>query len=379
MFRLSTANIINDSRILREAGTLAEEHEVYVLDLSIYSGKRREAYDGFQVESIRLATKRLPKNLFFWVIKYVEYLLKVMARALALRADVYHAYNLDTLLPAWIAAKLRGSSVGYYARELYVETSGMRGIQRYIWRFIEKRLSGRVDTVIAACDERARIMKEEYGAKKLPEVVINCPSFQKEPDSGKLDDFIKSRGVGGKKIALYQGGMMQARCLEELVRSAKYISDDTVIVFMGYGPTRETLVSLTKTEGVDHKVFFHEAVPSRDLLSYTVSADLGIVIYKNTCRNNYYCAPNKLYEYIMAGIPVVGSDFPGISPVVNRYGIGRLFDPEDARSIASAINEVLGDDKGYRRMQKNTERAREVYNWEVQKKTLLKLYDHLLA
>ena len=81
----------------------------------------------------------------------------------------------------------------------------------------------------------------------------------------------------------------------------------------------------------------------------------------------------------MAGIPVVGSDFPGISPVVNRYGIGRLFDPEDARSIASAINEVLGDDKGYRRMQKNTERAREVYNWEVQKKTLLKIYDHLLA
>ena len=130
MFRLSTANIINDSRILREAGTLAEEHEVHVLDLSIYSGKRRETYDGFQVESIRLVTKRLPKNLLFWVIKYIEYLLKVMARALALRADVYHAYNLDTLLPAWIAAKLRGSSVVYYARELYVETSGMRGIQR---------------------------------------------------------------------------------------------------------------------------------------------------------------------------------------------------------------------------------------------------------
>jgi len=378
MFRLATIDILYDSSVCRDASTLSHENEVFVLDLRLNKSKKSEIINGFQVERMRLFTKKLPKNIFFWVIKYAEYLLRITCRAITKKADIYHAYNLDTLLPAYFAAKLKRAKVIYYARELCTDTTGMKGLQRKFWRSVERMLIRRVDRVIAVSDERARIMKEEYRVEQMPAVIINCPSGRTIRASHKLRDFVGSRGAGNVKIALYQGGMIQNRCLENIVRAVEYLHAGIVIVFLGYGELRDELESLAAHEGMADRVFFHDAVPASELLSYTVSADIGIVIYKNTCRNNYYCAPTKLYEYIIAGIPVVGSDFPGISPVVNRYEIGSLFDPEDVRSIADAINNVLGDKAGYTKMKKNTEKAKEVYNWEAQREKLCEVYSDLI-
>lgn len=378
MFRLATTDVHYDSRANREAGTLAEEHDVFILDLLLDNGERKEIINGFQVERIRLWTKKLPKNVFFWAIKYIEYLIKVVARAVSKRADVYHAYNLDTLIPAYISAKLRRAKVVYYARELSTEIAGEQTPLRSFWRCVERMLIRRVDRVVAANEARAKIMQDEYGIERTPEVILSCPYLIEPHPVGKLRAAVRDKIGEPGKIVIYQGALLRDRCLEQVVMSVKYLDDDIVVVFLGYGELKDSLRALAKEDRVNDRVFFHDAVPSKELLSYTASADLGIVIYKNTNRNNYYCAPNKLFEYIMSGIPVVGSDFPGITPIVRGYDIGMVFDPENERSISEAIRGVLNDKETYERMKKNTARAREVFNWNVQKEKLLVMYNELL-
>jgi len=377
MLRLASINLIYDSRVCREAEALGRSNEVVVLDIIQGRSKKREDITNFKVERGKICTKRLPRNPFFVAIKYAEYLLRTCIKAISKRADVYHAYDLHCVIPAYIAAKVNKAKVIYYSRELYTETSGMNKTAKAVWKFVERILVTRVDRIVATNQFRAQIMKDEYGAPGLPTVIVNCPPSEEIYPTKKLPEYLEEKGVRDKKIVLYQGALLRGRRLEALVKSAKYLSSNVVIVFMGYGEFRDELVAITRNEGVEAKVFFHDAVPVDDLFSYTASADLGVVIYENTGRNNYYCAPNKLFEYIMAEIPIVGCDFPQVAMIVNKYQIGELFDSKNVESIANAINHILEDKEGYNRMKRNTQLARNTYNWENQKKKLLQLYEEL--
>jgi len=377
MLRLGSTNLIYDSCVCREAETLGKGNEVVVLDIVEGRSQKREDVRNFKVERIKLYTKKLPKKHFFWAIKYAEYLLWTCIKAISKKADVYHAHNLHCVIPAYIAAKVNKTKVVYDSHELYTEASGMGKALKVVWKFVERILITRVDQVIAANEFRARIMRDEYGAPELPTVIVNCPPLEEIYPTKKLPEYLEQRGVKEKKIVLYQGALCPGRCLEDIVKSAKYLSDNIVIVFMGYGKLGDKLVAIARNEGVEDKVFFHDAVPADNLLSYTASTHLGIVTYKNTCRNNYYCAPDKLFEYIMAGIPVAGCDFPEVARIVNKYEIGELFDPEDVKSIENAINHIFEDKERYDRMKRNTQLARNTCNWGNEKKKLLQLYEEL--
>jgi glycosyltransferase involved in cell wall biosynthesis len=119
-------------------------------------------------------------------------------------------------------------------------------------------------------------------------------------------------------------------------------------------------------------------VPPQELHEYACSADVGVVIYENTSLNNYHAAPNKLYAYLMAGLPMVASDFPGLHEIVVGEGVGAVFDPTSEESIAAAISGLLADAGTLREM---GERARELaetrYNWDVESERLLEAYASL--
>jgi glycosyltransferase involved in cell wall biosynthesis len=115
------------------------------------------------------------------------------------------------------------------------------------------------------------------------------------------------------------------------------------------------------------------------LPSYTASAQVGLLFYRNTCRNNYYCAPNKLYEYMMMGLPVITCNYPGLVEFVEGQGIGICVDPEDPKAIAAAINRIAGDDALRKGMRERCLRlARERWNWECEFPRLEAAYAALL-
>jgi glycosyltransferase involved in cell wall biosynthesis len=121
-------------------------------------------------------------------------------------------------------------------------------------------------------------------------------------------------------------------------------------------------------------------VPYHELAPWTASADVGILLYRNDCRNNYYCAPNKLFEYMMMGLPVIAPRFPGMTKLVEGEGVGLCVDPQEPAQIAAAANRLAGDAGLRARMRANALRlSLERYNWQKEFEPLLGAYRALLA
>jgi len=163
------------------------------------------------------------------------------------------------------------------------------------------------------------------------------------------------------------------------VSAARYL-DNAVVVLIGDGNLKGELIRKVKEEDLEEKVKFIDAVPYEELLDYTMSADLGVHPVQNTCLSYYYSAPNKLFEYLMAGLPVAVSNFPDMRRIVENEGVGETFDPEDPKDIARVINNILNDEKKYNRRRRNALKiAKERYNWEMESEKLLKIYESLVV
>ena len=115
------------------------------------------------------------------------------------------------------------------------------------------------------------------------------------------------------------------------------------------------------------------------LVAHMKLADVGLAIYQNTCRNNYYCAPNKVYEYASVGLPIVGPNFPEVQHLVDTYKIGKTFDPSSSDQIASAIRDVLASPEAHSAMSTAALALKESVNWEAQEDRLHAVYEALLA
>jgi glycosyltransferase involved in cell wall biosynthesis len=377
MVILNTTPLVLDSRVRREAEALAlAGHSVKLVGVR-QRGERMRDLGGFEVVAFEVWSRRLPRTPLFWPVKYAEFLVKSLAALLRSRADVYHAHDLEALIPAWIAARLTRVRVIYDSHELFTE----RLIEmRAVWRAIEHFLIRRVDAVIAASEERAVIMRDEYGARGLPTVIANCPPWLGKPAESTVRDRlpVERRET---RIVLYQGGLSPGRGLETLTRAAGLFEPNAVLVFVGAanGYSESVLQPLVEAQGLRERVFFVAPVDATEVVSFIRTADLGVVIYQNTCRNNYYCAPNKVYDYCMAGLPVVGSDFPPLRTLVQRHEIGVLFDPEQPAAIAGAVNQVLRDGKVYARAVAGSRAVAAQCNWEEESKKLVSLYERLGA
>ncbi|NPA71831.1 MAG: glycosyltransferase family 4 protein [Gammaproteobacteria bacterium] len=214
-----------------------------------------------------------------------------------------------------------------------------------------------------------------------PLVIMNTPSLSMidiNEDFRNINTLRKSLNINNNEpIILYQGGFSSNRGLENLVHAMTYI-DKGILVFLGWGPLEAHLRRLSEKLNLTNRVFFHPPVPQAELLHYTKGATVGVIPYRATSLNNYYSTPNKLFEYLMAGIPVVASDFPELRRIIKKYHIGLTFDPEDPKSIADAINTLLTNSRLYRQMKNNINEAIVHFNWEREAQKLLDLYKNIL-
>jgi glycosyltransferase involved in cell wall biosynthesis len=144
------------------------------------------------------------------------------------------------------------------------------------------------------------------------------------------------------------------------------------LVLIGDGPQRHTLEAATADIAV--RVHFVGQVPLAELPAWTASADIGVQTLRNTCLNHYTTDSNKLFEYVMAGLPVVASDFPEIRAVVAEWDLGALVDPDDTNAVREALRRLIDDEALRRRLATNARRARDSLDWSSQAPKLLELY-----
>ena len=293
-----------------------------------------------------------------------KYVRRALASARERRADVWICHDLDTL-PLGVAAKRElGGALVYDSHELWLDRNAPAyetALERRRWRRMERSLVGAADAVVTACDSYADVLAERYSIER-PAVVRNIP----EPASGgRAADLRALAGIpSGRRLVLFVGGLQRRRGLETLVRAAPAL-DGCDIVLMGPAEPglAEQLVALARELGAAKRVHVVAPVATSEVVAYARSADVGIAPIQNAGLSYFYSLPNKLFEYVHAGLPVVASDFPEMARLVADHELGATCDPDDPESIARAIAYVL-DDARYDRLAANARATARELTWE---------------
>lgn len=371
--------LFHDSRANNIAATLSEDgfEVVYVCRSKSSTNEATFTITQGQCKmvGVNLWSQRLPKNELFLPIKYIELISRAWQWIIEYNPDVCYAYDLPSLPLMWIIAKKKAKRLIYDAPELYFDRPFVHF--RRLWKFLQKLFGNAADVVLTANEARAEIMHNEYGIASLPLVIHNYPPYQAINESNLLLDYVHGNGLKWSHVILHQGHVKEDRAAKQIVQSLKYIDPAAGVVFLGSiaEDYKEYLLELANLEGVFTRVLFHPPVSLDVLPHYTSSAKIGLTLYLNTSRNNYYCAPNKLYAYAMAGIPVVGSAFPGLTQDIEKNRIGFVVDPDNPNEIADAINRLLSENDLYQEMASNAKNmAREVWNWDKEKVRLRDIY-----
>jgi glycosyltransferase involved in cell wall biosynthesis len=295
--------------------------------------------------------------------------------------DVFHAHDLNTLPIAYVLAKQNNAKLVYDSHELYVERNKIKPssrIKKHILRHIEGYLVRRSDAVFTVNRTLAAEMARRYKIK-TPGIVMNTPArfsgFDKvSNNTGRLRSELLI--PSNKKILLYVGAITFNRGLEELIQSLEFLPE-CHLVYMGYGTEqfKKRLQDLACDLKVSDRFSFFGPVPTDQVIHYAAGVDLGVAPIANACLSYYFCSPNKLFEYMNAGLPVIASNFPELEKVVLGHHIGLTFDPANPQSIAEVARKILDNPAMREKMAVNALKASMLYNWENEAGKLLHIYD----
>jgi glycogen synthase len=365
---------------LPDSGRLATE--VDRLGDELRSEDRASAAPEFTPVALETLEKLLsvpdPENdawSFWWTLNINMAFADVVIR---LRPEIVHSNDLNALLAGGLAKRKLGCKLVYDSHELWTEEHHARtDAWKVFWKSLERLLIRRADRVLTVNCSIASELASRYDVPE-PLAVYNAPFYTPPPDDVDGERRLLRERVGGARIVLYQGRYDVGRGLEELIESMRYL-EHVVLALRGFGIAEELLRQRARELGVADRVLFLDPVPMADLVRTAAAADIGVIPYKPVCLNYYYCTPNKLFEYMMAGIAVATSDLPELRRIVIGEDLGRVFDPKSPQSIAAALGEILADDQTLERMKESSKRAARTYNWDEEGKKLIATYQDLLG
>lgn len=318
--------------------------------------------------------RHVPRRKGKWALIGVGALLRHL---LALRVDAYHCCGLFPLLPTAVAALLRHKPLVYDSYELYygLNYSGWKGLKRVAVWLYEKMLCPRCRAVIQASQERADYFGRLYNVRRVY-VVENFPRntdlARCVPARRMLRDIVCV--PPSYRIVLYHGSLIRGRYLETLIDSMALVRNNMVLVLMGAGECSTVLQQRAAARGLlNRKVHFVQPVAYPEVLEYISSADLGVVLLEDTCLNNRYAAPNKLYEFLSLGVPVVVNDMPSLVRVVYGPHAGVVVSQVTPEGLASALDAAAEACVELTRVARRVAAERR-YVWERQEQVIAGLY-----
>ena len=295
-------------------------------------------------------------------------------------ADLIHVHDLPRLRVGAKAKRRLGVPLVYDAHELYPEIATLTPEQSKMLARRENRYIKSADVVITVNEFIAEEMAKRY-AIIPPAVILNATNWPATLDPDRRWDRFRERFPisSDDRILLFQGWMSKTRGLQPLVKSLSLVPDCVHLVFMGYGEAREELESLSASLGLTQRIHFMDAVPQSELLSWTASADAGIIPYQPVDLNNYYSSPNKLFEFIQAGLPIIANDLPFLRRIVANQDFGLVHKLDEPADYAAAIRRELVDDGSLLvRQRANLRRSRHLFSWKHEEAKLYGLYETLL-
>ena len=327
----------------------------------------------------------LPRRLASGLIRRLSIPLTIRSQVVASRraapaADLYHGMAYMGIPVALDLGRRHGGRVVYDARDIYVDAANLARMPRTLRWLVgraERRWARRADRVITVNRPYAEVMARRW-AVDLPLIVMNC-AYRTTPPDPRPRRFHEALGLDeATRVVLYQGGFSRDRGIEQLIEAIPAVPG-TVLVLLGYGSLQAELDARAADPALAGRVRILPAVPPTELLDWVASADVVAMPIQPTTLNHRYTTPNKLFEAMAVGVPVVASDLPGMAPTVRDADAGLLVDPTDPAAIARACRALLDEpaDVAAARRARILGAAHATYNWEAQMERLLDEYGRL--
>jgi glycosyltransferase involved in cell wall biosynthesis len=277
------------------------------------------------------------------------------------KSDILLANDLDTLLANYLVAKFRRVKLVYDSHEYFTEVPELtaRPAVRSIWLFIERWIFPKLDRVMTVNASIAAIYRQQYGVGVR--IVRNLPYRQGDlPGENRKAWNLPE----DQTIFLFQGaGINVDRGAEEAIEAIQQV-DGAVLLFLGGGDVINRLKAQVAAGKASGKVFFIPRQPMNELIRFTTLADFGLTLDKDSNLNYRYSLPNKLFDYIQAGLPVLATDLAEVKKIVLDYDIGLITPSPEPHILAGKMREMMRDENRLARWKKNLNIAAAELCWE---------------
>ena len=377
---MKIANVVlndftRDNRVLKTSIALVEAgHEVTVVALHRNQLPRVEQHPaGFRIERVRIY---IPGFRVLAPLKWAELALRI---ALTYRkADAWHCNDAEAFGMGLLSKRMRSKlKLVYDCHEFESERNGKPAWLSKAVRRMETRHIGKAEEVIVVSPSIQAAYEARYNEQGMRRIslVRNVPNAR----SGDAATHPLRTNLGLQSddfVAIYQGALTINRGIETLLAMAPQLNGTRIhLVFMGYGMLEPHVMESVRQNA---NVHFQPAVPYEEVLNYTGDADVGLVSVKPVCLSYLYCLPNKLFESIQAGIPVLVNDLPDCVALIEEFGIGARVANDTPDGWHAALVEAESKSPAWKvQAIRGMEKAQAALNWEKESRLLTAIYDRL--
>jgi glycosyltransferase involved in cell wall biosynthesis len=395
---------VSDARVMREATALcANGYQVTVVALLGAGTPSHEVRDGIEIVRVsrglgsRLRNATDPNSgtgqVSAGLLKRV--LVRVVRRlgasplgdliqhsidrrmidvALSQSPNVVHAHDLDTLAAGAAVSKKLNIPLVYDSHEMASGRNLASKGRMNRAKKLEAKLITNANAVIMASEGYAKRAEDLYGIKNST-VLLNVPDVTTVETNGF--DLRTRFGIPDCHLLLvHQGVLLPNRGIDQVIEAVE-LCEDVSLAIIGYGMHVSFLMNLVSQRGLENRVHFLGAVPADDLVSWSASADVGICTIVGNSDSYRHSMPNKLFEYAMAGLPVIASKYEGMGSFVIENDFGITCDPTSVSELADSIKSLQDDSELRSRLAKNAKVASSKFNWQVEQEKLLAVYSKL--
>ncbi len=308
------------------------------------------------------------------ITSYIMFILK----SFNINYKLVHAHDLTGLIVGFIISGINKIPLIYDTHELWSESEHEQ-YPRWVMKaayWIEKFCARRADFIITVSDSIKEYLINYFSTYNF-ETIRNIPSYDTVNNSDirkkiyKIDE--------DESVFIYTGSINENRGMLTILNALKIIEESNYrFIFLVDDKSIEQLKRYVKEFNLESRVFILKSVPQDELMAYLKCADVGIIAIKNTCLNHYYALPNKVFEYIKAGIAILCTEIKEMSALVHEYDIGITFRSGDAQDLADKIVKLINERNMVEYYKSNSLKISKQLTWDNEFSKLKNIYVNLL-
>lgn len=357
-----------DQRVQKIAGTVSS----LGCDITIIGRRLDECCNK---DSVPFRTKRFRMYFRHGFLFYSLFNIRLFFYLLFHNFDLLVANDLDTLLPNYLVSKLKSLPLVYDSHEYFTGVPELndKPFRKWVWKSIERSVFPHLKYVMTVNDSISKQYEKEYGLR--PNVIRNLARSAADiPACSREEPGISN----DKMILIFQGGGINIdRGGEELIEAISK-TQNVILLVIGSGDVLNVLKEKSDSLNLSGRIRFIPKMPWEEMMRFTKAADAGLTLDKDTNLNYRFILPNKLFDYISAGIPVIASNRIEVAKILNENDCGLIIPDVTPEEISKAIEKLRDNPDLRNKLKQNSINASKSLNWENESTKVIEFYTGIL-